>query len=203
MNNTSTPSSGNGSGTESGLNPGWVSKTDRHRQLINTNVYEKETRNRAKAIEQTRSAKLNNKRIQEKARVKEFFGRQTQASAASANAKSTSESNEIVVEGIRFIVTDGGKKLSRIKGKEIPHFQVRNFLTCPETTNSAFATPKTVTIAGVKFYRTKTGNLVVNRVVKDHRYVSTAPAYNLLTKMQPLRRSEEDRRAVQDLLNYW
>ena len=46
--------------------------------------------------------------------------------------------------------------------------RARAYLT--DTTNPT-PTPKSTVIAGVKFYRTKTGNLVVNRVVKNQRWV--------------------------------
>ncbi|KAI8650244.1 hypothetical protein NCS56_01477100 [Fusarium sp. Ph1] len=113
--------------------PGWVSKTDRHRQLINANVYEKETQNRAKAIEQDETAKDQR---------------------PSGNARRPSR-NELSVEGIQFRVVDGGKKLVKV--------------LCADAPNAFSRTPKSAIIAGVKFYRTKTGNLVANRVVNDQR----------------------------------
>lgn len=43
------------------------------------------------------------------------------------------------------------------------------------------ATPKTAVIAGVRFHRTKTGNLVANRIVQDQRYVASAIMSEVLT----------------------
>ncbi|KAJ4220088.1 hypothetical protein NW759_007714 [Fusarium solani] len=130
--------------------PGWVSKTDRHRQLINANVYEKETQNRAKAIEQTRQRKISGHRQREKAQFDEFM--KHKASASNAQTNSTGR-NELSVEGIQFRVVDGGKKLVKVS----------------DAPNNFSRTPKSAIIAGVKFYRTKTGNLVANRVVNDQR----------------------------------
>lgn len=43
--------------------------------------------------------------------------------------------------------------------------------TAPDDPTSAAMTPKLTVIAGVKFHRTKTGNLVAQRIVRDQRYV--------------------------------
>ncbi|RFU77917.1 ccch zinc finger [Trichoderma arundinaceum] len=135
--------------------PGWVSKSGRHRQLINANIYEKDSQNRAKAIEETRQRKLKEKRHREKKRFGEYLRHQAgvagfPGTSTSANATGT---NEILVNGIRFRVLDGGKKLVK----------------SPDDQTSPAMTPKMTVIAGVKFHRTKTGNLVAQRIVKDHR----------------------------------
>ncbi|KAK7414310.1 hypothetical protein QQX98_006827 [Neonectria punicea] len=139
-------SSRNGSETP----PGWVARNDRHRQLINANVYEKESQNRTKAIEETRQRKLNGHRYREKTQFNEFLKHQAVASNTLTN---TAGRNEIVIEGIRFCVVEGGKKLVKVS----------------DPLNSSLHTPKNAVIAGVKFHRTKTGNLVANRVVNDQR----------------------------------
>jgi hypothetical protein len=92
----------------------WVAKNDRHLQLINANVYEKEAQNRAKAIEQTRKQKQDDKRRKEKARFNAFLIRQQ--GAAPANSNTDTSRNQVVVEGIKFRVTDGGKKLVKVAG---------------------------------------------------------------------------------------
>ncbi|SPJ74621.1 related to YTH1 Protein of the 3` processing complex [Fusarium torulosum] len=144
--------------------PGWISRTDRHRQLINANVYEKDTQNRAKAIEQTRQRKLNGNRYREKAKFNEFLKHQTAASSAQTNPAGR---NELTIEGVQFRVMDGGKKLVKI----------------PDAPNSSSRTPKTAIIAGVKFYRTKTGNLVANRFVNDQRRSGAVKKINELCKI--------------------
>ncbi|PTB79548.1 hypothetical protein M440DRAFT_1398841 [Trichoderma longibrachiatum ATCC 18648] len=134
---------------------GWVSKNDRHRQLINASIYEKDSQNRAKAIEETRQRKLREQRLREKKRFGEYLRRQAGAagfpnSGMTANATGT---NEISVNGIQFRVLEGGKKLVKAPGDPA----------------SPAMTPKSTVIAGVKFHRTKTGNLVAQSIVKDQR----------------------------------
>ncbi|CVK95260.1 related to YTH1 Protein of the 3` processing complex [Fusarium proliferatum ET1] len=144
--------------------PGWVSRTDRHRQLINANVYEKETQNRAKAIEETRQRKINGRRQREKAQFNEFLKHQATTSSAQTNP---ADRNVLTIDGVQFRVMDGGKKLVKI----------------PDALNSSSRTPKFATVAGVKFYRTKTGNLVANRFVNDQRRTGTVKKINQLCKI--------------------
>ncbi|RCI14515.1 hypothetical protein L249_6850 [Ophiocordyceps polyrhachis-furcata BCC 54312] len=128
----------------------WVSRTDRHRQLINADIYQKDAQNRFKAMEESRQRKIRHQRSREKRRFNDYLRRQT------ATAASVAESvNEIIIDGMRFRVADGGKKLLKVA----------------DDLQSAPSTPKTVDVAGVTFHRTKTGNLVASRVVRDHRYV--------------------------------
>jgi hypothetical protein len=95
-----------------------VTKNDRHRQIINANVYEKESQNRAKAIEQTRQRKQDEHRRGEKARFHDFLTQQQNAHASSGgNSNATrAANNEITIADIRFRVLDGGKKLAKIIG---------------------------------------------------------------------------------------
>ncbi|KAF9776978.1 hypothetical protein IL306_004763 [Fusarium sp. DS 682] len=144
--------------------PGWVSRTDRHRQLINANIYEKETQNRAKAIEQTRQRKISGHRQLEKAQFNEFLKHQATASSAHTNP---ADRNVLTIEGVQFRVMDGGKKLVKI----------------PDAPNSSSPTPKLANVAGVKFYRTKTGNLVANRFVNDQRRSGAVKKINQLCKI--------------------
>ncbi|CEI64172.1 unnamed protein product [Fusarium venenatum] len=144
--------------------PGWVSRNDRHRQLINANVYERDTQNRAKAIEQTHQNKINGYRQHEKTKFNEFLKHQAGASSAQTNPAGQ---NELTVEGVRFRVMDGGKKLVKV----------------PNALNSSSRTPKTAIIAGVKFYRTKTGNLVANRIVNDQRRSGAVKKIDQLCKI--------------------
>ncbi|QUC17670.1 uncharacterized protein UV8b_01911 [Ustilaginoidea virens] len=129
----------------------WVSRNDRHRQLINANVYEKETNSRAKAIEETRKKKLQTRKKLEKSRFNDFLRHQANAGNMTANPNSSAARNEIIIEGIRFHVVEGGKKL--VKSADDRHS----------------ATPKSTLVAGVRFHRTKTGNLIANRIVQDQR----------------------------------
>ncbi|OAA35321.1 CCCH zinc finger protein [Beauveria brongniartii RCEF 3172] len=128
-------------------NPQWVSKTDRHKQLINANIYQQQAQSRAQAIEETRKRKLTRQHNSERARFNNFI-QQSQG-----NSIQNHEQPEIMIDSIRFLVRDGGKKLVR----------------AADNSSDAPSTPKTAAVAGVRFHRTKTGNLVAHRVVKDHR----------------------------------
>ncbi|KHO00026.1 CCCH zinc finger protein [Metarhizium album ARSEF 1941] len=97
-------------------NSGWVSRNDRHRQLINANVFEKDTQNRAKAIEETRQKKLQDRKTREKTQLLAFLRHQTRTADAVANPKPGTGRAEIVIEGIRFHIADGGKKLVKSPG---------------------------------------------------------------------------------------
>jgi hypothetical protein len=141
-----------------------VARNDRHRQIINKNVFEKDKESRAKAIEETRRQKIDNNRSGERARFNNFYKhRQALSGVKSDPNNPPAAPNELTVEGIRFQVLEGGKKLARV----------------PDTSNLA-PTPKSTIIAGVKFFRTKTGNLVANRIVQDHRCVCSAGDGRLL-----------------------
>ncbi|KAM3430766.1 hypothetical protein MY4824_007500 [Beauveria thailandica] len=128
-------------------NAQWVSKTDRHKQLINANIYQQQAQSRAQAIEETRKRKLTRQHDSERARFNNFI-QQSQVSSIQNH-----EQPEIMINSIRFLVRDGGKKLVR----------------AADNSSDAPSTPKTTAVAGVRFHRTKTGNLVAHRVVKDHR----------------------------------
>ncbi|EFZ00421.1 zinc finger domain-containing protein [Metarhizium robertsii ARSEF 23] len=108
---SNTPSPGSTTGSS-----GWVSRNDRHRQLINANVYEKDTQNRVRAIEETRQKKLQDRKMREKNQLKDFLRHQASAINAVANSKPGVGKAEIMIEGIRFHVADGGKKLVKSSG---------------------------------------------------------------------------------------
>ncbi|KAH7023019.1 hypothetical protein EDB80DRAFT_696296 [Ilyonectria destructans] len=171
-------SSSNGSETP----PGWVARNDRHRQLINANVYEKESQTRTKAIEETRQRKLSGHRNREKTQFNDFLKRQAGPSNAPTN---TAGRNEIAIEGILFRVVDGGKKLVKVPGAYRPQqlFDPPRTLHSTDAPNSSSHTPKTAVVAGVKFHRTKTGNLVANRIVNDQRRSGAVKKVNEPCKM--------------------
>lgn len=173
---TPTPTTPNGS---------WVTKTDRHLQLINSTVYEKESQNRANAIEQTQRNKVLRKDHAEKARLLNFLGKKsTTGVACASNTTATPSSYEVTVEGIRFQVTRQGSKLVRAPGML---WRSQQILTrpCAENTigdpNPPTAVPRVTTIGGVKFFRTKNGNLIRHGVAKAQRYVSPTALGRILT----------------------
>ncbi|GAW10980.1 hypothetical protein ANO14919_003180 [Xylariales sp. No.14919] len=134
--------------------PTWVTKTDRHLQLIKRDVYERETHQRTQAIEQTLKQKQLDKDRREKA---QFFRNLQQAGGDSAAAYSNSSKPvsryEVEVDGVRFQVTQQGSKLVK----------------APDDLNPPTATPKVASLFGVKFHRTKNGNLIRHGIVQAQR----------------------------------
>ncbi|KAI1470419.1 uncharacterized protein F4812DRAFT_417460 [Daldinia caldariorum] len=144
--------------------PSWVTKTDRHLQLINTSVYEKESQQRASAIEQTHRQKQLQKNNREKAI---FMNNMLQSGAIGKpvglpNTSASASPYEVVVDGICFRVVQQGSKLVK----------------APDDVNPPSATPKVTTIGGVKFHRTKHGNLVRHGVVKAQRFAGGVKKVN-------------------------
>lgn len=139
------------------------------------NVFEKESQNRSKAIEETRQRKLKDRRNHEKSNLKDFLRHQANHSGpVTTGSNSTAGANEIMIGSVRFHVLNGGKKLVKAAGK-LKMMVESNIppLTATDDRNSASATPKTTVISGVKFRRTKTGNLVPDRIIQHHRYVDS------------------------------
>ena len=99
---------------------GWVTKRDRHMQLINSTVFDKETQLRNKAINQTRRQRALQRDQREKYKInKHLRGIVAHAGRSSAVPTATASPtiHEISLEGLRFQVMDGGSKLARVRGK--------------------------------------------------------------------------------------
>ncbi|KAK6957436.1 hypothetical protein Daesc_000221 [Daldinia eschscholtzii] len=167
LNGQSRPAADNSDSTNENLDPAspsWVTKTDRHLQLINTSVYEKESQQRASAIEQT----YRQKQLQRNHREKATFMNNVLQSGASGksiglpNTSASASPYEVVVDGIRFRVVQQGSKLVK----------------APDDVNPPSATPKVTSIGGVKFHRTKHGNLVRHGVVKAQRFAGGVKKVN-------------------------
>lgn len=135
-------------------------------------------------MEETRQRKLKQQRGGEKRRFDEFLRRQSAAAGSIGSGHANDSTNEILVEGVRFVVADGGKKLRRAAGKSFLGQDELFGVSYTETDESGAApqTPKTAYIAGIRFHRTKTGNLVADRVVKDQRYVLIRGQVHRLTR---------------------
>ncbi|KAI1767405.1 hypothetical protein GGR53DRAFT_482587 [Hypoxylon sp. FL1150] len=145
------------------VTPSWITKTDRHLQLINSNVYEKETQQRVNAIDKTLRMKQAQRSSNEKAA---FLNSITQAgsvvNALGPNTPASLSSYEVVVDGIRFHIVQQGSKLVKAPGDP----------------NPPSATPKMALIGGVKFHRTKHGNLVRHGIVKAQRFAGGVKKVN-------------------------
>ena len=130
--------------------PSWVSKTDRHLQLINSAIYEKEAQSRSNAIEQTHRHRQRQRDNREKSKLANFARQNTNHVGASSSASASAAKFEITVDGIHFHVLKGGNKLVKLPGDVDP----------------PSATPKVAFIGGVRFHRTRNGNLVRHGIVR-------------------------------------
>ncbi|KAL9101542.1 MAG: hypothetical protein Q9163_003197 [Psora crenata] len=128
---------------------GWITKRDRHVQLINPSVYDKETQSRSKAMEETRRQKAQQRDRREKRNLRRHFQVQN---GLPGPARRTSPVHQLEVDGLRFRVLNGGSKLARIRG---PY-------------DSATSTPKQAVVGGVTFLRSKNGNLYRSGLIRKH-----------------------------------
>ncbi|KAK3952075.1 hypothetical protein QBC32DRAFT_342469 [Pseudoneurospora amorphoporcata] len=147
------PSSG---ATSDSSTSSWVAKNDRHRQIINSSIYQKEAQARTRAIEQTLRQKQQQRDDLERTKLISHLHRAGNRSAAVPNQY------ELTVQGIRFAVTKNGSKLVKIPGD----------------LNSG-PTPKMAIVGGVKFYRSKNGNLYRHGIVKAQRQSGAVKKVNV------------------------
>ncbi|KAH9908727.1 hypothetical protein F4778DRAFT_718444 [Xylariomycetidae sp. FL2044] len=131
----------------------WVAKNDRHLQLINSSVYEKESQQRASAIEQTARRKQYHQNHREKLKLMNTFRQGNGSFSSFSTHDPSTPRHEIEIDGVRFQVVQQGSKL----------------IKAPGDVNPPSATPKQTSIGGVKFHRTKNGNLVRHGIVKAQR----------------------------------
>ncbi|KAI9880317.1 MAG: hypothetical protein M1830_004196 [Pleopsidium flavum] len=152
---------------------GWIAKRDRHMQLINTSIYDKETQLRARAMEETRKLKAQQRDEREKAKISRHLHRLASQSVQPTGARSTLgatvSSHEVTINGLRFRVANGGSRLVRVSGRQACFVQDRG--SNPDSCalgdlNGARSTPKKANIGGVTFLRSKTGNLYRSGLVR-------------------------------------
>lgn len=154
----------------------WVSKRDRHMQLINTSVYNQKTQQRQQEIEATAHEKQRVRNEKEKARVIKAFQGPPTVSTTYGQPPPTGSLpiRDVQINNLRFRVAADGSKLIRMFGE--PTFSSLNQqnLISPDDSNSdPKATPKQTKVAGVTFHRSKNGNLYrAGLVKKSMRYRS-------------------------------
>ena len=147
--------------------PGWVTKRDRHVQLINNNILEQETQARSKAMAETRKQRALMKDQQEIQKIQKFL----QSGGANSSRASMSAPHEINIDGLRFRVLKGGSKLARIRGAEVTSIAIdQNCLRNADNADSAISTPKRAQVGAVLFLRSKNGNLYRSGIVRAKRY---------------------------------
>ena len=156
---------------------GWVTKRDRHMQLINTSIYDKEIHARNKAIEDTRRQQALRRDRREKLKIQQHLNKITpQASRGSA----TATNHEITLNGLQFYVIDGGSKLARVRGEKYAQssfqcqahkLQIRRTLL-PQLPNRPLS-------GASPFYGVGTGTFIVPELSRPRgRYKSTATNAN-------------------------
>ena len=94
----------------------WVTKRDRHVQLINSNIYDKEIQTRNKAIDKTLRRKALEKQKLEKEKINRHLRSFKKNTGGPSQVSVTSTSQEVNIDGLRFIVMNDGSKLRRIRG---------------------------------------------------------------------------------------
>ncbi|KAI9719180.1 MAG: hypothetical protein M1828_006273 [Chrysothrix sp. TS-e1954] len=145
---------------------GWVTKHDRHMQLINSSIYEQHSQARVQAIEKTRKKKEESDDAQSIAKVHSYL---RGGYLDSPRASSMPLPSETIINGIRFIVADGGSKLMKANGVRAalrPTFRTDSF---SGELNSLKMTPKRAKVGGVTFVRSKRGNLYRAGFVRTKR----------------------------------
>ncbi|KAK5655431.1 hypothetical protein OQA88_5702 [Cercophora sp. LCS_1] len=157
-----------GAASDASSSSSWITKNDRHLQLINSSVYDKESQARTKAIEQTRRHQQNLKDEQERIKLISHLNRVAASGPIGppGHQHQRPSKYEVTVEGIKFAVTKNGSKLVRVPGPN----------------NSAASTPKVATVGGVRFYRSKNGNLYRHGIVKAHRQSGAVKKVNIPCK---------------------
>lgn len=189
----STPASDTASGSDNGQTSSWVSKNDRHLQLINSSIYQEQSEARTKAIEQTRTQKLRQRENRERSQFMNHL-RQTGSTAAASTDAPSGPAYEITVEGIRFAVVKNGSKLVKLPGVYLCPSRARITANkSPGDLSGPKATPKLAIVGGVKFHRTKNGNMYRQAVVKAQRYVALPGDDRVLTELY-YRRSDSVRK---------
>ncbi|KAI0151757.1 hypothetical protein GGR57DRAFT_492783 [Xylariaceae sp. FL1272] len=135
----------------------YVTNNLRNLQLVRKDIYDQESQERAQFAQQIRDQELQNNNFREQAKVARtvhLHGAHPITSSVTASAgNKPAKPYEVEIDGIRFHVTKKGSKLVK----------------APDDYNPPSTTPKVTFLGGVKFYRTKNGNLVRNGVIKAHR----------------------------------
>lgn len=152
---------------------GWVARRDRHMQLINSAIYDKDAQARTKAKEETRKLKTQKRAQVERAKVLRYAQLAanrvpavatvpTPGQGASVVGGQGYQGYQILVNEIPFRISQGGSKLIRMSGAIPIETSLEQGASLPLITDdprTASNTPKRVAIAGVNFVRSKSGNL--------------------------------------------
>jgi hypothetical protein len=150
---------------QTGGSLGWVTRHDRHNQLINTAVFDQKNQERIEAIRQTTERKRLARDAREKSKITSHL--------ASLQRQSNTASLEVEIDHQKFRVTDDGSKLIRVDSKQQTcigaNLQVAGLTAWSDNPNTARSTPKRAIVGGVTFLRSKNGNLYRSGLVKKEK----------------------------------
>jgi hypothetical protein len=102
-----------------GSSTSWVAKRDRHNQLINSSVFDKETQARARAMEETRKQKTRHKEERQRLKFMRYL-QNVSLKSSQPSVRSTSDGSphhEVTIGGVRYQVLMGGSKLQKTSGE--------------------------------------------------------------------------------------
>ncbi|OLN88640.1 Zinc finger CCCH domain-containing protein [Colletotrichum chlorophyti] len=155
---TQTPPSDSSTPEASGPTEGsgaWIAKnTPGQRSLINSAVYRQSSEAHTKTAEATRQQRIRQQDSHEKSQLANHFQRYTGHGALGAPTNVTAAGqHEVEIQGIRYRVARNGSKLIKVSGDLHP----------------VNATPKVAYVGGVKFHRSKTGNLYRAGILRAQR----------------------------------
>lgn len=144
----------------------WVAKNDRHKQLINPAVYEKERLVRARDLENTWKLKAVQRDEREKIKLQRHLQKFSQPAADQTS------NHEVIISGVPFKVANGGSRLIRTSGERLYRPWIRILINRTMFAASAQDTPKRAVVGGVTFLRSKHGNLYRSGIVKNKKSVA-------------------------------
>jgi len=186
--------------------PSFVTKTDRHLQLINTSVFEKESLSRAKALEESRKQMLKRRNEKEKTKLQNYLRRAAENPTSSLTPLSAKApgNHVVVIDGIRFSVVNHGSKLVKVPGED--PYTIRSPESAQPSTqncsspflgdpNPAKATPKVAYVGGVQFHRSKNGNLIRHAVILSNRYGRPLNDYGIVASRYNIADKKRNRKA--------
>ncbi|GAB7352659.1 hypothetical protein MBLNU459_g3024t2 [Dothideomycetes sp. NU459] len=155
-NGASTPDKTNQTPTaQTSTDAGWISKRDRHMQLINTSVYDQKTQQRRKEMEETAIQKQTRRDDREKSKVIRFIEGKP-AYGTSTGSAVLAASRELIIHNLKFRISTDGSKLIRLFGESsgTSRKTAQHILIFTDGSNDdAQSTPKQAEVAGVVFHR--------------------------------------------------
>ena len=144
----------------------WITKHDRHTQLINRSVFGRNTQKRPTAIEESRRQRVL--RNDKKDHTKSDHHIDITPRNSAFSTKTDSIDHNLQFNGLRFRVCNGGSKLLRDHCKYATCIGSHAYATVAVMTSTE--TPKRAVIGGVTFMRSKHGNLYRSGLVRATRY---------------------------------